>query len=147
MDTRTRVIAPAGWEARFIEHFRETGNITASAAAAGIDRRTYYARLKANRTFAAAVEDAREEAIDRLEEAARLRAVDGVDEPVYQKGKLCGYVRRYSDALLSLLLRANRPDKYRERQQVDLSGNVGIVPITEIVIERPATATEEGNDQ
>ena len=40
----------------------------------------------------------------------------GVPKPVYYQGKLIGHVPHYSDALLMFLLRAHRPEIYRDRQ-------------------------------
>jgi hypothetical protein len=40
--------------------------------------------------------------------------VEGVDKPVYQGGVLVGYVREYSDQLLVTLLKAHRPEKFRD---------------------------------
>lgn len=57
---------------------------------------------------------ASEEAADRLEEAARERAVEGWEEPVYQRGELVGSVRKYSDSLLAMLLKGAKPQKYRD---------------------------------
>lgn len=76
------------------------------------------------RAFAEAMTRAKEEADDRLETEALRRAVEGVDEPVFHKGKVCGKVRRYSDGLLQALLRANRPGKFRESVDHTHTGNV-----------------------
>jgi hypothetical protein len=58
----------------------------------------------------------------RLDEAHR-RAVDGVEEPVYApNGKYCGTRIKYSDALLTLFLKADHPDKFSEKQEVKQSG-------------------------
>ena len=59
-----------------------------------------------------------ENAADLLEEEARRRAHDGVDEPVWFQGVQCGTVRKYSDTLLIFLLKGAKPDKYRERSSV-----------------------------
>jgi hypothetical protein len=59
--------------------------------------------------------------VPTLESEARRRAVDGVDEPVFHKGRICGTVRKYSDALLMFLLRGNAPEKYKEG--VTVGGN------------------------
>jgi hypothetical protein len=57
---------------------------------------------------------ASEEYADRLEEAARERAVEGWEEPVYQRGELVGSVRKYSDPLLQMLLKGAKPQRYRD---------------------------------
>ena len=57
---------------------------------------------------------------DALEQEARRRALEGVEEPVFCRGERVGVIRRYSDALLILLLKAKRPEQFRD--VVDLSG-------------------------
>ena len=49
----------------------------------------------------------------------------GVDEPVFYQGAQCGAVRKYSDTLLIFMLKARRPEKYRERANVELTGQGG----------------------
>ncbi len=57
-------------------------------------------------------------ATDRLEDEARRRAVEGIEEPLVSAGKLVRddhgqpiWVRRYSDNLLLGLLKARRPPR------------------------------------
>lgn len=96
----------------------ETGNVSKAANAAGINRVTHYVWLKEDPEYAAAAEDAMEQAADLLEEEARRRAHDGTDEPVFYQGVQCGTVRKYSDTLLIFLLKAARPERFRERASV-----------------------------
>ena len=79
----------------------KTGNISASARAAGISRCTHYDWLATDPAYRQAVAEAMEDAIDVLEAAARRRALVG------------------SDLLLIFLLKAARPERYRERYQVE----------------------------
>ena len=53
--------------------------------------------------------------MDDLELEARRRAVEGTERPVFYQGGEVGYVREYSDTLLIFLLKAHRPNKFRER--------------------------------
>jgi hypothetical protein len=93
-----------------------------------VSRRCAYDHREADADFAAEWDDAVEEATDTLEQEARRRALDGWDEPVFWQGAECGVVRKYSDRLLELMLRANRP-KYRA-STVEVSGpNGGPVPV------------------
>ena len=39
----------------------------------------------------------------------------GIEEPVYYHGKEVGTVRRYSETLLLMFLRAERPEKFAEK--------------------------------
>lgn len=71
--------------------------------------------------FARAWDAALEAATDVLEKEAVRRAVQGVDEPVYQGGKQVGSITRYSDTLLIFLLKANR-DKFRQANMPPLVG-------------------------
>ena len=52
------------------------------------------------------------EGIDRLEDEAHRRAVEGVDRPVYQGGVRVGEIKTYSDSLLTLLLKSRRPEVF-----------------------------------
>lgn len=58
------------------------------------------------------------------------RAVEGTEEPVYHLGKQVDTVRKYSDRLLELLLKSNDPEKYSDKHQVAVSGQVLSVSIT-----------------
>jgi hypothetical protein len=115
----------------FVQVFAETGNVTAATKAAGIGRTTHYRWLQADPAYKAEVDNAREEAVERLEREALRRAVEGVDEPVFHKGEVCGQIRRYSDTLLIFMLKAANPEKYRERFEhranVSLDASVKVV--------------------
>jgi len=100
-------------------------NVSAAAKKAGVPRSTAYDWYKADEEFAAAWDDAVEVAVDSLEKEAWRRARDGVLKPVYQKGEKVGQVREYSDQLMVTLLKAHRPEKYRDRQQLEHTGPGG----------------------
>ena len=98
--------------------------MTQAARAVGFSRRTAYNYRESDPEFAAEWDDAIEEAVELLELEARRRAYDGVDEPVFYRGMECGVVRKYSDNLTMFLLKAHKPEKYRERSEVKHSGGV-----------------------
>jgi hypothetical protein len=124
-------------KAAFLTHFRLTGNVTLSAQAAGVERRCHSRWMADDPAYAEAFADAQDEANDQLEAEARRRGYQGVDEPVF--GRLArvervedesgvdyvterytgvvGTVRKYSDTLLIFLLKANRPEKFKERHE------------------------------
>jgi len=58
------------------------------------------------------------------ESEAHERAVEGWDEPVYQRGAQVGSIRRFDNRLLEFLLKADNPGKYREQSQVNIQNNV-----------------------
>jgi len=64
------------------------------------------------------------------EDELQRRSIEGTEEPVYQGCKLVGYKKKYSDSLLTLLLKAEDPDKYSDKQQVDVKGAVLHVNVT-----------------
>lgn len=112
------------WRPLFINALRNSGNIRASCQAAGIARDTAYKARSASAEFAAQWDEALEEAIDTLEAAAWSRARDGVtrrDPIMYQGQKVSEkVVTEYSDTLMTLLLKAHRPEKYRERFDIEI---------------------------
>jgi hypothetical protein len=83
------------------------------------------------------------ESKDNLEAEAYRRAVQGVDEPVIFQGMVTTVfdpvsgmdkaltVKKYSDPLLQMLLKAADPDKYRENQKVSVEhgGAVGVLVV------------------
>ena len=86
-----------------------------SAQAAGVSRECCYKARDRSERFRADWEAALDEAADILEAEARRRAVEGWDEPVYQRGELVGVVRKFSDQLLITLMRADRPARFARR--------------------------------
>lgn len=124
---------------RFLEEFRQRGNVRASCRAAGIDRTTAYLWRSENETFKELWVQAREDATDLLEEEARRRGHDGVDKPIYYKGKKVDVIKEYSDRMLEILLKANRR-KFRDKVEVtgEDGGPINVVKRIERVIVKPS---------
>lgn len=101
--------------AAFVTALADTGNVSAAARAARVSRSRAYQLKAADPAFAAEWSDALETAVDALDAEARRRALDGVETPHFHQGRVAGTVRKYSDSLLMFLLRAHRPERYRER--------------------------------
>lgn len=91
-----------------IAAFCSTANISASCEAAEIHRSTHYHWLEEDPEYKAAFEASWQQAGDHLEAVAVKRAVEG------------------SDLLLIFLLKALKPEKYRERSEVKHTGTIGI---------------------
>lgn len=107
---------------RFLKALALSGNVTRAAREAGVRRAVMLARQAAEPDFAARMAEARDEAIDLLEAEARRRALDGVEEPIIRGGEFLrlddgsiAVIRRYSDRLLELLLKAHRPEIFAAR--------------------------------
>jgi len=100
-------------QAAFLAAYAETGNITQSAKIAKVNRTSHNLWLKKDDTYQERFDVAHLKACDRLEQEARRRAVEGVKEPVFQKGVCVGYIQRFSDKLLEFLMRGALPKKYK----------------------------------
>jgi hypothetical protein len=110
----------------FLNKFCDLANITKAAKACRVGRRTVYDWLENDKNFKAKFKKARKVAVGVLEDEAHRRAVEGVDKPIFYKGKrVKAKVKEYSDTLLIVLLKANAPKKYRERVQSQVSGPDG----------------------
>ena len=102
---------------KFLNSLSRGLSVSDAAALVGATRQAFYLLRQRDPAFSQAWDAALDEGSDRLEDEARRRAVDGIDCPIFYRGEVVGYVPRYSDTLLMFLLRARRPEKYRERPQ------------------------------
>lgn len=121
------------WQPDFLKALAEYGVVQYACDAAGVSRSTVYRLRDADDGFAASFDEAREQAWDKLEREAFRRAVDGVPEPLVSGGRVVRddsgeiiYVNRYSDSLMTLMLKAKRSAEYRDKSQVEHSGEVGL---------------------
>ena len=81
---------------KFLELLAQCGNITIAAEGAGISRKSIYNKMNDDIDYNTRVQEAKYEAVERLEHVARQRAERG------------------SDVLLIFLLKSLRPDVYRD---------------------------------
>ena len=122
----------------FITHLAAGASITKAAEAAKVGRRTVYEWREADEAFAKLWDEALEAGIDLLEDEARRRAVEGVEKPVVAMGKIARNddgtvlkIREYSDTLLALMLKAKRPQQYRERLDANVNHSGGVKVVIE----------------
>lgn len=99
-------------------------SVTHAAGRTGFHRRRFYEVRDADEAFAEQWAQAWQAGLEALVDEARRRAVDGVEEPVFQKGELVGTVRRYSDNLLMFLIKQRDP-AFRDKHRVELTGAEG----------------------
>ncbi|WP_151086856.1 hypothetical protein [Hymenobacter baengnokdamensis] len=114
-----RATKTVDWRPAFLKSMKKLGNVTRACTAAKIGRSTAYDMYEGDADFARDWDEALEEATDLLELEARRRAEKGVRTPIYQGGLLVGHKQMYSDGLMQVLLKANRPQKYKEFSAVD----------------------------
>ena len=105
----------APWVSPFLEHLRTSCNVAGSCRAVGVGSATVYKLRQEDADFAAAWDDALEDAYDYLEAEARRRAFDGVEEPVVYQGQLTPVWERNPDGTYvrdddENLVQAKNPD-------------------------------------
>lgn len=99
--------------ALFLEALADTVNVALACKRAGVPRRTVYEWRERDAEFDRRWQEALDEGIDLLEAELHRRAFEGVERPVFYKGRQVGTWHYYSDALAMFLLRAHRPRKYK----------------------------------
>lgn len=108
----------------FFHVLAETNNVQEARRAAGYTNNIYRWRQD-HEDFATRWEEAIEIGTQNLEAEVYRRAVFGNKrtEPIVSMGKVVAFkeVTEYSDALAALLLKARRPDVYREKLTVDIN--------------------------
>lgn len=97
-----------------------------AAKAIGVARITVYEWRDAFTDFTAAWDRAKQLGIDALEDEAHRRAFEGNEKPVFHQGMECGTVREYSDTLAIFLLKAHKPNKYRENANLHVTGSMDL---------------------
>ncbi|HVZ39480.1 MAG TPA: hypothetical protein VHI13_09395 [Candidatus Kapabacteria bacterium] len=123
------------WQWAFLEVLARSGNVTLACYAAETDRQNAYQLRNRDADFRELWDAALEMAADRLEEEAWRRALEGVERYVVSQGKIVMgpdgkplIEEQYSDMLLDRLLRAHRPEKFRDSYGV-VGGSVTIVKV------------------
>lgn len=120
-----RTIRTPKKEAKFLAALQGTCNVRHACEAANIAPNSVYLWKRDDPEFSRKWEQALEIGSDTLEAEAIRRARDGVDEPVFYQGEVCGTVRKYSDTLLIFLLKGHKPERYSEKVQTELTGKNG----------------------
>lgn len=137
----------------FLAAYRVCCNLTRAAEIAEIDRRRHYEWIDEDE-YSAKFAKAHNEAVERLEAVAHDEALNGYAEPVVYQGQLCyepeldkrGRPKRDKNGCIQLssrvltirrrdpitrmfLLKAYRPEKYRDNYTVEHTGKDG-APLT-----------------
>lgn len=129
VETAQRLVPAVPWPSRAIGEGKDSPevrqaaldrlaqgfSVTSASRAAGITRQTLARWRRNDAAFDAACREAIEAGTDALEDDAIVRATVGRAKPVFYKGEIVGEVAEYSDRLMELMLKARRPDKFRER--------------------------------
>lgn len=102
----------------FLDALAESGNVVKACRESGFPRTSAYRLRTEDTAFAAAWAEAVDIGNDALEDEAIRRAVEGTEEEIWYGGERKGTARKYSDSLLVFLLKARRPEKFRDRIDV-----------------------------
>jgi hypothetical protein len=105
----------------FLHHLGRTGSVTLAAARAGLKRRMLYRLKAADEGFAGRWDEALNLGVERLQDDAMRRALEGTERPVYRNGQKVGSVQQFDNRLLQFLLKAHRPETYSERAKAAAS--------------------------
>jgi len=106
-------------QAVFLSEYANWGTVRHAAKAAGIHERTHYDWLESgDPAYADAWAAAQESFTEHLEREAARRAVDGQAVGVYYQGDRVGEELKKSDNLLMFLLKARRPEVYKDRTEL-----------------------------
>jgi hypothetical protein len=99
---------------RFVEELRTGMSPGKAARTAGISRAEAYRWRNEDPAFDRAWVEAVAEGIDKLEDEAFRRAVDGYNARTVRDkyGNIISEMREYSDSLLALLLKVRRPETF-----------------------------------
>ncbi len=111
----TRASPTPGKLATFLHHLEESGSVSFAAQRTGIGRNTVYKLRKVDPEFAQGWVEATAMAVERLRDAAIVRAQDGTERTLWRRGKPVGTIREYDNRLLMFLLRALQPEVYGRR--------------------------------
>lgn len=122
--------------AKFLETLTTGASVAVAAASANVGRATVYEWRTADTEFAQAWDEAVDIGTDKLEDEAMRRGRDGVEEPVFYKGARVSVVQKYSDVLLIFMLKARRPEKFKDRLSTELVGKDGtpLIPVLNVTV-------------
>jgi hypothetical protein len=109
-----------GWtderQREFIEALADTGSVAAACKAVNMSTVGAYQlrRQPGAGSFRTAWETALALGVQRIEDVAMERALNGVELPVYSYGKLVGTRTSYNDRLLMFMLRNRAPQRFAD---------------------------------
>lgn len=103
--------APPDWKPVFLEALEDSVIVQKAIEAAGVGKTTAYAERKRNRDFADAWDAAIDNGVVQLEDKLRQVALEGGGDSTQVRA-------------LDILLRAHRPEKYRDNMRLEHGGRV-----------------------
>lgn len=131
-------------KAKFIATVVATDNLSAACRAVGISRTTLSRHLQEDPDFAQALQQARDEAADELEGIVRARAIHGTPKRLWYKGEPVidpetgeqAVEVEYNVVRELAMLKAAKPMRYRDRADVNVTGQVEVNFTAAEIVER-----------
>ena len=107
---------------KFIAALAASGIVTQAALAIGASTDALYKlRQKPGAEgFRAAWDKAIDRGVQRLEDCALQRAIEGVDKPIVSLGKVLGWHKVHNEGLVMFFLRNRRPERFSEQLTISL---------------------------
>lgn len=120
-----REIAARKKREQFLNHLSMHGSPTKGAKHVGLTRRALYLARQDHPDFARNWDMAMDiYHMFEAEEHLRKRVIDGILEPIYYQGSVCGYKRVYDSGLTQFWYKANMRDKYGDKTDVSINANI-----------------------
>lgn len=107
----------------FLVAYAQCGTLAKAAEIAGCDRKSHWHWKRQDPAYAEAFQFAREMVADLHEDEASRRAM-GWDETRYAEDGTPYTIRKYSDTLLIVRLKALKPNEYRDNATIKHEGTV-----------------------
>lgn len=114
--------------ADILNHIVNYGVIAHACLSKGVSSRTLDELVKAYPGLAALKDEAKDLYRDKVSRTVHNRAIDGWLEPVFYKGSLIGFVRKFSDRMLELQAKRYVPE-YRDKSAVDVNVAGGVLVV------------------
>lgn len=113
---------------KYLEVLRDSGAYITAADAVDVDPRAAYRVRRDDPEFAELCELALERHREIYIEAARARAIHGVQVPIVggrNRDEIVAHETKYSDSLMAMFLKRADPS-FRDKQEVNVTNNVSI---------------------
>lgn len=111
------------WQWTYLSTLRRSqGIVSVACRIMNISPHTVRKYAANDTSFAEALQEVQDAALDRIEGGLTVSATVGDERPIYQGGVLVGWERRKSERAATVLLGAARPAKYREAQPLTYTG-------------------------
>lgn len=114
--------------ANILNHIVNYGIIVDACVSSGVSYRNWEQLCKQFPDLNALKDEAKELYREKISRAVHNRAIEGWLEPVFYKGGLVGYIRRFSDRMLELQAKRHIPE-YRDKSAVDMNVAGGVLVV------------------